>query len=56
VILFELLTGKQLVQGETVSDTLAAVLRAEPDWQALPVGTATVTCCWTTSGRTGASS
>jgi Tol biopolymer transport system component len=37
VILFEMLTGKQLFQGETVSDTLAAVLRAEPDWSALPV-------------------
>ncbi len=36
VILFEMLTGKQLFQGETVSDTLAAVLRAEPDWSALP--------------------
>ncbi|MBE0565581.1 MAG: serine/threonine-protein kinase [Krumholzibacteria bacterium] len=44
VILFELLTGKQLFQGETVSDTLAAVLRAEPDWQALPVDQAPGLC------------
>ncbi len=36
VILFEMLTGRQLFSGETVSDTLAAVLRAEPDWNALP--------------------
>jgi Tol biopolymer transport system component len=37
VILYEMLTGTRLFHGETVSDTLAAVLRAEPDWQALPV-------------------
>jgi len=36
VILFEMLTGRQLFAGETVSDTLAAVLRAEPDWDSLP--------------------
>jgi len=36
VILFEMLTGKRLFEGETVSDTLAAVLRAEPDWDSLP--------------------
>jgi len=36
VILFEMLTGQKLFQGETVSDTLAAVLRAEPDWDSLP--------------------
>ncbi|MFN2371954.1 MAG: serine/threonine-protein kinase, partial [Candidatus Krumholzibacteriia bacterium] len=44
VILFELLTGKQLFQGETISDTLAAVLRAEPEWQALPVDAAPGLC------------
>jgi serine/threonine-protein kinase len=36
VILWELLAGKRLFAGETVSDTLAMVLRAEPDWDALP--------------------
>jgi serine/threonine protein kinase/Tol biopolymer transport system component len=35
-VLFEMLTGRQCFTGETVSDTLAAVLRAEPDWEALP--------------------
>jgi serine/threonine protein kinase len=35
-VLYELLTGRQAFQGDTVSDTLAAVLRAEPDWTALP--------------------
>ncbi|MCB1184180.1 serine/threonine-protein kinase [bacterium] len=36
VILFEMLTGRQLFQGETVSDTLAAVLRKQPEWELLP--------------------
>jgi Tol biopolymer transport system component len=38
-VLYEMLTGKPTFIGETVSDTLAAVLRAEPDWEALPAGT-----------------
>lgn len=33
-----MLTGKRLFQGETVSDTLAAVLRADIDWETLPAG------------------
>src|SRR6202142_2300454 len=32
VVLYEMLTGQQLFAGETVSDTLAAVLRHEPDY------------------------
>jgi Tol biopolymer transport system component len=36
VIVFEMLAGKQLFAGETVSDTLAAVLREEIAWTALP--------------------
>jgi Tol biopolymer transport system component len=44
VILFEMLTGKRLFQGETISDTLAAVLRAEPDWAALPTAEAPALC------------
>ena len=35
-VLFEMLTGKRAFEGEDVSDTLAAVLRGEPDWNALP--------------------
>jgi eukaryotic-like serine/threonine-protein kinase len=35
-VLWEMLTGKRLFRGETVSDTLAAVLKAEPDWKLLP--------------------
>jgi Tol biopolymer transport system component len=41
VVLFEMLTGRQLFTGETVSDTLAAVLRQEIDWTLLPAGTPT---------------
>ena len=36
VVLFEMLTGTRLFHGETMSDTLAAVLKTEPDWTALP--------------------
>jgi len=39
VVLYEMLTGRQPFAGETVSDVLAAVLRAEPDWTALPADT-----------------
>ncbi len=39
VVLFEMLTGKKLFTGETVSDTLAAVLRQEIDWKVLPGST-----------------
>src|SRR5262245_897911 len=35
-VLYEMLTGKRAFEGEDVSDTLAAVLRADPDWSALP--------------------
>ena len=38
-VLYELLTGKQAFRGETVSDTIAAVLEREADWQALPITT-----------------
>jgi eukaryotic-like serine/threonine-protein kinase len=35
-VLFEMMSGKQAFEGETVSDVLAGVIRAEPDWVALP--------------------
>src|ERR1700741_2570493 len=38
-VLYELLTGKQAFQGDTTTEILAAVLREEPDWQALPSST-----------------
>ena len=37
VVLYELLAGRPLFQRETVSDTLAAVLKEEPDWNRIPV-------------------
>jgi len=39
VVLWEMLTGGKLFEGETVSDTLAAVLMLEPDPAELPAGT-----------------
>ena len=38
-VLYEMLTGRRLFGGEDASETLAAVLRAEIDWHALPVAT-----------------
>ena len=35
-LLYEMLSGRRAFEGETVSDTLAAVLTKEPDWTALP--------------------
>jgi serine/threonine protein kinase/Tol biopolymer transport system component len=39
VVLYEMLTGRHLFRGETVSDTLAGVLKTDPDWKALPPAT-----------------
>lgn len=38
-ILYECLTGRRAFEGETTTETLAAILRAEPNWQALPGNT-----------------
>jgi len=35
-VLYEMLTGRRAFEGEDVSDTLATVLRGDPDWTALP--------------------
>jgi eukaryotic-like serine/threonine-protein kinase len=35
-VLYECLTGLQLFQGETATDSLAAVLTKDPDWSTLP--------------------
>ena len=38
-VLYELLTGKRAFEGETITETIAAVLKSEPDWNELPVNT-----------------
>src|SRR5713101_249472 len=43
-VLYEMLTGKQVFEGETVPEILAAVLKEEPDWLALPPSTPAQIC------------
>ena len=38
-VLYEMVSGKQCFQGETVSETLATVLMKDPDWSQLPEST-----------------
>ncbi|HEU4333989.1 MAG TPA: LpqB family beta-propeller domain-containing protein, partial [Candidatus Eisenbacteria bacterium] len=38
-VLYEFLTGRQLFEGETVSDLIAKILQTEPDWGPLPAST-----------------
>jgi eukaryotic-like serine/threonine-protein kinase len=38
-VLFEMLTGSSVFQRETVTDTIAAVVGAEPEWTSLPADT-----------------
>ena len=35
-VLFEMLAGKRAFEGEDATDIIAAIVRAEPDWTALP--------------------
>jgi eukaryotic-like serine/threonine-protein kinase len=35
-MLYEMLTGKSLFQGEDITETLAAVIRKEPEWERIP--------------------
>jgi serine/threonine-protein kinase len=37
-VLYEMVTGRRVFDGEDVSDTLANVLRGEPDWSLVPAG------------------
>jgi hypothetical protein len=39
VVLYEMLTGRRAFEGEEISDVLAAVLRQDIDWNALPPAT-----------------
>ena len=38
-VLYEMLTGRRAFDGEDVSDSLANILKREPEWSALPAGT-----------------
>src|SRR6202041_2285263 len=38
-VLYEMLTGKMAFRGDSVTDTLASVIRTEPDWTPLPHAT-----------------
>jgi len=38
VVLFEMLSGRTAFSGQSVSETLASVLKSEPEWRTLPAG------------------
>ena len=38
-VLYEMLTGTRAFEGEDIAETMAAVIRATPDWSKLPSGT-----------------
>jgi eukaryotic-like serine/threonine-protein kinase len=38
-VLYEMVSGRRAFPGATLSDTIAAILEREPDWQAIPPGT-----------------
>ena len=40
-VLYEMLAGKRAFEGESVTETLASVLKVDPDWDALPAATPT---------------
>jgi serine/threonine protein kinase len=38
-VLYEMLSGRRAFAGDDATETIAAIIRAEPDWSLLPVGT-----------------
>jgi len=38
-VLYECLTGNRAFQGDTITETVVAILKSEPDWTPLPVDT-----------------
>ena len=38
-VLYETLTGRQVFGGDTIADSLASILKSEPDWTSLPEST-----------------
>jgi serine/threonine protein kinase len=43
-VLYEALTAKKAFPGETATDTLAAIIKREPDWSSLPQNTPPTIC------------
>src|SRR5439155_2936360 len=39
VVLYEMLSGRMMFSGETVSETMALVMTKDPDWNVLPAST-----------------
>src|SRR5262245_44531520 len=38
-VFYEMLTGKQAFRGDDITETLASIVKAEPDWEVLPADT-----------------
>ena len=38
-VVYEMLTAKRAFEGEDITDTIASIMRGEPDWTALPANT-----------------
>ncbi len=38
-VVYEMLTAKRVFEGEDITDTIASIMRGEPDWSALPADT-----------------
>ena len=38
-VLFEMLTGRRAFAGEDLTETLAALVKSDPEWEALPADT-----------------
>ena len=38
-VLYEMLSGRRAFEGDEITDTLASILRGEPDWDAIPATT-----------------
>jgi len=39
-VIYEMVTGRRAFKGETAADVIAAVIEGDPDWSAIPSGTA----------------
>jgi serine/threonine protein kinase len=46
VVVYELMTGRRLFEGASISDTLAAVLKETPDYEPVPAGLRKLASAW----------